>query len=326
MLAKPTRSIYHAGASRWATTPPSLHSSRARFAKKPAAEHRAAHADAHPGEVLGLPSGSRRALDRRSLACPRGPPRIFGAPNARAPSPARPKSQPAPQSWPRTRPATGAPRLRPSLNRRRLENPVAPAAVADNAAAGNDPVASGSGALVNDGGTLRSFAAGQRLKSVEEEAATPVLLPPLRVASLYDSSGRLIVPPPLYGSHRGPAAPERDGRPGWPHPRARRRRSARPPPRKEAGGPARKRSLDGRLPTLPENRRFSLPWTAAFLAVLARDGYASFHSPLQVDSAVRTIAVQQRLVRTNGNAAPTSGDTASPHLTGARPSTSPRAA
>jgi hypothetical protein len=31
---------------------------------------------------------------------------------------------------------------------------------------------------------------------------------------------------------------------------------------------------------------------------------------------VRTVAVQQRLVRTNGNAAPVSGETASPHLTG----------
>jgi hypothetical protein len=67
---------------------------------------------------------------------------------------------------------------------------------------------------------------------------------------------------------------------------------------------------------LPIDRRYSRPWTAAFLAVMAHDYYASFHSPLQVDSAVRTIAVQQRLVRTNGNAAPTTGDTASPHLTG----------
>jgi hypothetical protein len=67
---------------------------------------------------------------------------------------------------------------------------------------------------------------------------------------------------------------------------------------------------------LPEDRRYSRPWTAAFLSVIARDYYASFHSPLQVDSAVRTVAVQQRLVRTNGNAAPTTGDTASPHLTG----------
>jgi len=67
---------------------------------------------------------------------------------------------------------------------------------------------------------------------------------------------------------------------------------------------------------LPENRRFSRPWTATFLAVLARDHYANFHQPLQVDSAVRTVEFQQRLTHTNGNAAPSTGDTASPHLTG----------
>jgi hypothetical protein len=67
---------------------------------------------------------------------------------------------------------------------------------------------------------------------------------------------------------------------------------------------------------LPENRRFSRPWTAAFLTALAADFYASFHTPLQVDSAVRTVAVQQRLIRTNGNAAAAEGDAASPHLTG----------
>ena len=67
---------------------------------------------------------------------------------------------------------------------------------------------------------------------------------------------------------------------------------------------------------LPEDRRYSRPWTAAFLAVLARDFYSSFHSPLQVDSAVRTVDFQRRLERSNGNAAPAAGDTASPHLTG----------
>ena len=35
-----------------------------------------------------------------------------------------------------------------------------------------------------------------------------------------------------------------------------------------------------------------------------------------VDSAVRTVEFQRRLLRTNGNAAPATGDTASPHLTG----------
>lgn len=67
---------------------------------------------------------------------------------------------------------------------------------------------------------------------------------------------------------------------------------------------------------LPADRRFCRPWTARFLANLARAHYARFHTPLQVNSAVRTVEFQQRLMRINGNAAPAEGDTASPHLTG----------
>ena len=67
---------------------------------------------------------------------------------------------------------------------------------------------------------------------------------------------------------------------------------------------------------LPMNRRYTRPWTAAFLASLAKAHYARFHSSLQVNSAVRTVEFQQKLLRTNGNAAPAEGSTASPHLTG----------
>ena len=67
---------------------------------------------------------------------------------------------------------------------------------------------------------------------------------------------------------------------------------------------------------LPLNRRFCRPWTAQFLTALARAHYAKFHSTLQVNSAVRTVEFQQRLLLTNGNAAPAEGETASPHLTG----------
>jgi hypothetical protein len=67
---------------------------------------------------------------------------------------------------------------------------------------------------------------------------------------------------------------------------------------------------------LPVDRRYCRPWTAQFLAALARAHYARFHSALQVNSAVRTVEVQERLLRTNGNAAPAEGETASPHLTG----------
>ena len=67
---------------------------------------------------------------------------------------------------------------------------------------------------------------------------------------------------------------------------------------------------------LPPNRRYCRPWTAEFLTALARAHYAKFHTALQVNSAVRTIEVQERLLLTNGNAAPAEGETASPHLTG----------
>ncbi len=68
---------------------------------------------------------------------------------------------------------------------------------------------------------------------------------------------------------------------------------------------------------LPANRRYCRPWTGRFLSDLARVHYARFHRPLQVNSAVRTVAYQRRLIEVNGNAAPADGDVASPHLTGA---------
>jgi hypothetical protein len=70
-------------------------------------------------------------------------------------------------------------------------------------------------------------------------------------------------------------------------------------------------------PDLPLNRRYCRPWTARFLSDLARSHYSRFHRPLQVNSAVRTVAFQRELIQVNGNAAPAEGDTASPHLTGA---------
>jgi hypothetical protein len=68
---------------------------------------------------------------------------------------------------------------------------------------------------------------------------------------------------------------------------------------------------------LPANRRYTRPWTARFLSDLAAAHYAAFGSPIQVNSAVRTVDFQRHLLRTNGNAAPIDGDTASPHLLGA---------
>jgi hypothetical protein len=68
---------------------------------------------------------------------------------------------------------------------------------------------------------------------------------------------------------------------------------------------------------LPANRRYCRQWTERFLTDLARAHYNRFHDGLQVNSAVRTVEYQRRLLRINGNAAPAEGDIASPHLTGA---------
>jgi hypothetical protein len=68
--------------------------------------------------------------------------------------------------------------------------------------------------------------------------------------------------------------------------------------------------------SMPANRRYARPWSVRFLNDLARAHYARFHTPLTITSAVRTVAFQKRLMLTNGNAAPPSGETASPHLYG----------
>lgn len=68
---------------------------------------------------------------------------------------------------------------------------------------------------------------------------------------------------------------------------------------------------------LPQNRRYCRPWTAKFLADLGNAHAAQFHKPLEVSSAVRTVAYQKQLMKVNGNATAAEGDIASPHLTGA---------
>ncbi len=68
---------------------------------------------------------------------------------------------------------------------------------------------------------------------------------------------------------------------------------------------------------LPQDRRYCRPWTARFLADLARAHETQFHHPLEVSSAVRTVDYQKRLMGMNGNAAPAEGDIVSPHVTGA---------
>jgi hypothetical protein len=149
-----------------------------------------------------------------------------------------------------------------------------------------------------------------QLASVEEVASTPVILP-----NLYNKRGHLIVPPPLKGSHEilvhQNEVADRDGLSRIQNDDdlldMRNKRLLVGLPENES------LQVDDRLPT---NRRYCRPWTAQFLATLARAHYARFHTPLQVNSAVRTVEFQQHLMHINGNAAPAEGDTASPHLTG----------
>lgn len=70
-------------------------------------------------------------------------------------------------------------------------------------------------------------------------------------------------------------------------------------------------------PELESTHRYCRPWTARFLADLARAHEMEFHRPLEVSSAVRTVDYQRRLRRRNGNAAAAVGNIVSPHLTGA---------
>ncbi|MBB5318724.1 DUF5715 family protein [Tunturibacter empetritectus] len=149
-----------------------------------------------------------------------------------------------------------------------------------------------------------------QLASVEEVASTPVILP-----NLYNKRGRLIVPPPLKGSHEilvhQNEVADRDGlsriQDDGDLMDMRSKKLLVALPENDA------LQVDDRLPV---NRRYCRPWTAQFLGTLARAHYARFHTPLQVNSAVRTVEFQQHLVHINGNAAPAEGDTASPHLTG----------
>lgn len=147
-------------------------------------------------------------------------------------------------------------------------------------------------------------------ESIREEAAAPIILP-----TIYNKHGRLIVPPPLKGSHeilvRQNVVADQDGLDRIQDDndlvRMRDQRLlVALPVNRELG-------VDERLPL---DRRYTRPWTAQFLTTLSRAHYARFHSAIQVNSAVRTVEFQQHLIRINGNAAPAEGETASPHLTG----------
>jgi hypothetical protein len=157
---------------------------------------------------------------------------------------------------------------------------------------------------------IRPAANTPRLRSVEEDAATPVILP-----SLYNKRGRLIMPRALKGSHEilvhQNEVADQDG--------LQRIQNDSDLETMRDRGMLVSLPLSAGLEVderLPENRRYCRPWTAQFLANLSRAHYAHFHTPLQVNSAVRTVEFQEHLMHINGNAAPADGDTASPHLTG----------
>jgi hypothetical protein len=69
-------------------------------------------------------------------------------------------------------------------------------------------------------------------------------------------------------------------------------------------------------PRLDPTRRYCRPWTRDFVQDLSLAYYHRFHEQIQVNSAVRTVKVQNKLRRHNRNAAPSEGDTASSHLAG----------
>ena len=132
---------------------------------------------------------------------------------------------------------------------------------------------------------------------------------------LFDVRGRTLMIAPMRGSHEvlvhqnqmaladGLDRIEDDGELG----RMRRSRLLVALPNSAAIGP------DARLPV---NRRYARPWTVRFLQDLGRAHYARFGSPLIITSAARTVDFQRHLVRVNGNAAPPTGQVASPHLYG----------
>ncbi len=157
---------------------------------------------------------------------------------------------------------------------------------------------------------IRSTSEHPRLPDLTEAVSEPILLP-----QLHDARGHLMVPAALVGSHaillHQNQMAEIDGLGRVQN--------------DEDLEAMRQHGMLVALPTsaalstderLPYNRRYARPWTASFLNDLARAHYARFHSPLQVNSAVRTVEFQQHLLHINGNAAPADGDTASPHLTG----------
>jgi uncharacterized protein DUF5715 len=69
-------------------------------------------------------------------------------------------------------------------------------------------------------------------------------------------------------------------------------------------------------PAIQADKKFCRPWCNQFLQDMSQAYYKEFHTPLQVNSAVRTMEQQHKLRRHNRNAAPEVGEHASSHLAG----------
>jgi hypothetical protein len=67
---------------------------------------------------------------------------------------------------------------------------------------------------------------------------------------------------------------------------------------------------------IQSDKRYARPWTNQFLVDMSSAYYNEFRTPLQVNSAVRTMEQQQKLRRHNRNAAPETGEVSSSHMAG----------
>ena len=159
--------------------------------------------------------------------------------------------------------------------------------------------------------TSAHMAAAPAASLVAPDLASPMLPQP----RLYDDGGHLLNIPPMRGSHEilvhQNTVAESDGlsriQDDGDLLRMRRAGLLVALPDSSAIGP------DDRL---PGNRRYARPWTVRFLEDLGRAHWKRFGEPVVVTSAARTVEFQRHLIRVNGNAAPPTGQVASPHLYG----------
>jgi hypothetical protein len=68
--------------------------------------------------------------------------------------------------------------------------------------------------------------------------------------------------------------------------------------------------------TISEDRKYVRPWVRYFIQDMAAGFFSNFNKPLVIDSAVRTVEQQAKLIRTNRFAAPAYGILPSSHLAG----------